>query len=283
MYKIPHIMIRMPVVAGQFYPASKKHLSHMLDTLIAHSQKQIDAIAAIIPHAGYLYSGKTAGIVYGNIKPPKTAIIISPNHTGLGHPISLHPADEWQTPLGNVQIDKEIIKIIKEKMHGAKLDELSQLKEHALEVHLPFLQKINPEIKIVPITLGHLLVEETLALGEFLGELIYHAETIEGDRPLIIASSDMTHFETAKRAEIDDKLALNEIFKLRPDVLIDTVSLNNISMCGVYPAAVAIQATKTYASLKNIKAKAELLDYTNSGFVTKDFESVVAYAGVVFY
>ena len=273
--------LRQAVVAGHFYPGDKTTLQGMLKDFIVPMTKIKNSFAVIAPHAGYIYSGKTAGKVYSSVDIPDTVIIMSPNHTGLGHPISLHPAETWSTPLGNVQVDLDILDKIKKKIPQAELDPNAQLREHALEVHIPFLQTLNPNVKIVPITLSGLPFDTINKLGVALAEIIMDIERTDGYRPLIVASSDMTHFEDAEAAKIKDMQAIDKIKQLDTKGFLHIIEKENITLCGLYPISVAIEALLHYSKMKKLTAKIDLIDYTNSGQVTGDMNEVVAYAGIV--
>ena len=276
--------IRQAVVAGQFYPKDKKELTTLLTKLLADGPAiKTNALAVVAPHAGYTYSGKTAGKVYSSIEIPDTVIIMSPNHTGLGSPISLDPSEKWLTPLGSVDVDTNILKKIKENFSQAEFNSNAQTREHALEVHLPFLQMLKPSVKIVPITLADMSLNSIKELGIVLAEIIMDVENRTGSRPLLVASSDMTHFEDAEIAKNKDLLAIDKIKRLDTDGFIDVVETHNITLCGLYTIPVMIEAVKHYSKLKKLSPKVDLIDYTNSGLVTGDSLEVVAYAGMIIH
>ena len=276
---------RQAVVAGQFYPKDKRELKTQLDKLLAGAPAiKIKALGVIAPHAGYVYSGKTAGKVYSSIEIPNTVIILSPNHTGYGSSVSFDPDDKWSTPLGDVDVDLEIsdriLQRIKGKVPDAAFDPSAQMREHALEVHLPFLQMLRPDVRIVPLTLSNLTFQSIKLLGVAIAEIIMEIEDNVGERSLIVASSDMTHFESADTAKKKDMMAIEKIKKLDTEGFIDVVESNNITLCGLYTIPVMMEAVKHYSKIKKTSPKIELIDYTNSGDVTHDRQEVVAYAGV---
>jgi AmmeMemoRadiSam system protein B len=273
--------IRPPAVAGHFYPGDKDSLESLMGQLLVPQAKIKNAFAVIAPHAGYVYSGHTAAKTYSSVDIPDTVILMSPNHTGLGHAISLHPAETWITPLGPIQVDLDTLNKIKKRIPEAELDASAQLREHALEVHLPFIQTINPNVRIVPITLSMLNFEQIHKLGTVLSEIILEMEKRDGVRPLIVASSDMTHFEDASTAEKKDKMAIDKIKQLDTKGFINVVEKEDISLCGIYPISVTMEAILHYSKFTKLTPKIELVDYTNSGKVTGDMSSVVAYAGMV--
>jgi MEMO1 family protein len=275
--------IRRAVVAGHFYPKDRDSILSMMSTFIKRDPHiSNNTIAAVVPHAGYIYSGATAGKVYSLISIPSTVVVLCPNHTGLGSPISIHPAEVWETPLGTINIDNEFIKRLQPAVPQAEMDGGAQYREHALEVQLPFLQAIREDFKLVPITISHIDQDSIKILGTAIGQILFDYEKEGMERPLIIASSDMTHFEDDKTAKTKDDLAIDRIKALDSEGLLRVVQQNSISMCGIFPASVMIEAVKHYSTLKNsVELKVELIDYTNSGMVTRDFTEVVAYAGIM--
>jgi MEMO1 family protein len=275
--------IRASVVAGRFYPADRKTLEQDLKNYIIKKDKIKNAFAIIAPHAGYMYSGKTAGAVYSCVEIPDVVFVLSPNHTGLGSPISLDPSESWSTPLGAIKVELDILKKIKEKLPMAEFDSTAQKREHALEVQLPFIQTLNPNAKIVPITLSGLSFNTIQKLGAVVSETIIAEEEKTGKRPLIVASSDMTHFESADSAKRKDMLAIDQIKKLDTKTFLETVEKNDISLCGLYTIPPMIEAALHYSKTKKTPIKVDLVDYTNSGMVTGDNNEVVAYAGVVLH
>ncbi|MCE1226769.1 MAG: AmmeMemoRadiSam system protein B [Geobacteraceae bacterium] len=264
-------MIRQPAVAGQFYPGSEQALRRELQQLIPDYSAKQHVIGVISPHAGYIYSGSTAGQLLSGIAIPRTVIILGPNHHGNGSLAALSPETGWQTPLGIVPIEKRLSGLIQQQVPAIQEDAAAHLREHSLEVQLPFLQYLRPDVTIVPLC---------LAFGDYAGcELVGNglaAAIKEFDEPvLILASSDMTHYESAEQAKQKDSLALERALALDAEGLVKVCRSNRISMCGVIPAATMLIAAKTLGA-----SKAELVAYTSSGQVTGDYTQVVAYAAV---
>ena len=267
-------MIRNPIVADRFYPGKPEALTRELKTLVEpvdKKGKKEPALGIVAPHAGYVYSGRVAGLVYSRIQIPPIAVIIGPNHTGQGSPASLFAEGEWRMPLGPVRIDRELARKILSHSRLLTPDPRAHQQEHSLEVQVPFLQHFNPGIAIVPICLGGLDYPECREIGQAL------ARALEGlePRPLIIASSDMTHYESQKSAEKKDKAAIDKILKLDPEGLLTVVEKDDISMCGVIPTAVMLIAALALGA-----KKAELVAYATSGDVSGDYAKVVGYAGI---
>ncbi|HOL49485.1 MAG TPA: AmmeMemoRadiSam system protein B, partial [bacterium] len=225
------------------------------------------------PHAGYIYSGKTAGRVYSRIVPPDTAIIIGPNHHGYGEPYAIDDNDCWETPLGNVEIDDEIRSLLLGKSRYLQTDSTAHMAEHSIEVQVPFLQFINPDIKIVPVVLSSYHdANPWYEIGYTIGLVLSEYKK----KVLVIASSDFTHYEPAEDAEKKDTLAIGAILRLDADEFLNIVSKHDISICGFAPIVTAITAAKTLGSKKGV-----LVDYSHSGQVSGDFQQVVGYAGII--
>jgi AmmeMemoRadiSam system protein B len=245
----------------------------MLKSYIRIYEKKEPAISIICPHAGYVYSGKVAGSVYGKISIPDDIIILGPNHHEYGEPFAIMKEGVWQTPLGNVEINKPLAETIIEKSRYIHENNLAHIQEHSIEVQVPFLQYIKDDIKIVPITLSGPL--ESTAWPE-IGIAISEAITDYGKNVLIVASSDFTHYETQSKAEENDRYAIEAIIAMNEDLFIERIAERDISICGFAPIITAMIASK------NLGAKSsELVEYRTSGDVSKDYEQVVGYAGIL--
>ena len=265
-------MNRKPVVAGTFYPASPRALVATVTDMTDDSASKIEAIGLISPHAGYMYSGQVAGVVISRIKIEDTVIILGPNHTGHGAPFSLWPGDAWETPLGSVAIDDVLRRNLLKNSTLLKEDTGAHMHEHSIEVQIPFLQYLKPEVQIIPIVLGGATPDDYQALGlEIAGVL---ANT--GKCATILASSDMTHYEPRSAAERKDKLAIEAILQLDATMLVDRLTEYNITMCGYAPALTLIAAASKLGATTG-----ELVRYQTSGDTSGDYESVVGYAGIV--
>lgn len=264
-------MIRQAAVAGQFYPGSPRELSQELNRLVpVHAPKRA-ALGVVCPHAGYIYSGSTAGRLLSGIDLPQTVVILGPNHHGGGALAALSPEDGWQTPLGTVPIEKRLAALIQQQIPAVQLDSNAHLREHSLEVQVPFLQYLRPDVRIVPLCLAF----GDYAGCELLGKGLAAAIHAYGEPVLILASSDMTHYESAQAAKQKDSLALERVLALDARGLVEVCRANRISMCGVIPATVMLVAVKELGA-----SQAELVAYTTSGEVTGDLREVVAYAAV---
>ena len=262
-------MIRKPAVAGQFYPATREAVARQIRSFDRKVARKLPCIGGIAPHAGYMYSGSVAGELYSCIEITPTVIILAPNHRGPLVRFALSPADSWQTPLGNTEIDKELAEAIRTSFPAMTLDAAPHEREHSAEVQVPFLQYFRPDVKIVPVVIAEPDYEPLAQLGAAI------ANAIRGKNVLVIASSDMTHFENAETAKRMDTMALDKVLALDPKGLHEVVRENDITMCGISPAVVMLTAAIELGA-----KKAELIRYANSGDVTGDCTSVVGYASV---
>ncbi|MFC1985650.1 AmmeMemoRadiSam system protein B [Chloroflexota bacterium] len=265
-------MIRNPVVAGQFYPGSPDQLRSMIQGMIDEKAVKEEVIGLVSPHAGYIYSGHVAGATISRIKFKDTFIIMGPNHTGGGKPLSIMTEGVWKTPLGEVEIDSELGKRILAASGYLQEDRLAHQYEHSIEVHLPFLQYFKSDIKLVPIILAY----ASGAIYKEIGKGIAKAIKDLNKGVVIIASSDMTHYEPQESAQRKDTQAIEAILDLNEDELLKRVQELNISMCGYAPAVSLISAAKALGA-----TGAELVRYQTSGDTTGDYAAVVGYAGVV--
>ncbi len=265
-------MIREPVVAGQFYPGSPSSLESQLGKLIDKKAQKEDVIGAVSPHAGYMYSGAVAGATLSKIQVKDTFIIMGPNHTGYGKPFSIMTEGAWRTPLGEVKIDSKLGKQILAQSQNLEEDQLAHLYEHSVEVQVPFLQYFKNDFKIVPIVLSHAPRAVYKEIGKAIAKAIKESQA----EAVIIASSDMTHYEPQETAKRKDDQAINAILELNEDELLNRVEKLNISMCGYAPAATLIAAARELGA-----KRAELVKYQTSGDVTGDYSGVVGYAGIL--
>jgi hypothetical protein len=264
-------MIRQPAVANQFYTGDPVRLRAELAGYVSPSSEQQRVIGIIAPHAGYVYSGATAGAAYGSVEIPDTMIILGPNHHGIGARAAIYPAGSWNTPLGIVPINARLAEILKRNTPLLEEDSTAHLHEHSIEVHLPFLQYLKPHFSIVPICLGFGDIESCRILGEGMAGSI----TEYCDPVLIVASSDMNHYEAADVSRHKDELALERVLALDPEGLLSVCQGKRITMCGVVPAATMLFAAKALGA-----TAAQLVRYSNSGDVSGDYRQVVGYAAV---
>lgn len=264
--------IRRAAVAGQFYPEDPDTLRTLLSRMIIREERPMPVTGLVAPHAGYVYSGAVAGKAYGFIEIPRLVVILCPNHHGTGAPIALSAVEGWETPLGIVPVDPDLSERIVTHSPGVvERDDRAHLHEHSLEVHLPFLQYLRPDVAIIPLSLGFGDTGRAGRLATILAEVI----SATPEPVLIVASSDMTHYESADSARIKDQIAIDRFRALDPDGLVSVCRQHRITMCGVIPAAVMLKSAILLGARRT-----DLLAYSTSGDVTGDYRQVVAYAAL---
>lgn len=266
-------MKRETVVAGSFYPGTPSILNEELGKYIPSSGTKKKAVGLIAPHAGYVFSGRCAGKGFGSVVIPGTVIILGVNHHGIGHPFAVDGHDSWKTPLGEVQIAKELGEKLTASSAIFKVDTIASSKEHSIEVQAPFIQYINPNARILPISITLVDMKRLADAGKEIAALVRDNPDV-----LLVASTDMSHYISAERARDKDKYAITKIQELDPEGLYNTVMAERISMCGMAGTVVMLTAAKALGA-----TKAEVIDYTNSGVVMGDYNRVVAYLSMVVY
>ena len=265
-------MIRKPAVSGRFYPSDPDDLLRTLNGFFEPAATISSAIGLVVPHAGYIYSGHVAGAVYSRIQIPQRSIILCPNHTGFGVPLSIMKSGGWQTPLGTMSIDEELCEALMAADPQLENDFEAHRSEHALEVQLPFIQRQGSSARFVPITVGTGNLQHLQMLGEAVAKVV----TALAPDALIIASSDMNHYESDALTRIKDRKAIDQILAMNPEGLYDVVRRENISMCGYGPTVAMLTAAKRLGA-----SKTELVKYATSGDISQDFDFVVGYAGMI--
>ncbi len=269
-------ILRHPAVAGRFYPGDPEELRaearEYLTQVGSTDQAPVRALGCIAPHAGYMYSGHVAGAVFARVEVPRRCIVLCPNHTGVGRALAMMSEGGWQTPLGDVPIDAELAAALRQRFPALQEDSTAHRAEHAAEVELPFLLLRQPKLRFVPIALG---------TGQFevldqLGRALAHVVAAQSDPILIVASSDMNHYESDAVTRVKDHRAIERILTLDPRGLFDVVTQQDISMCGFGPAVAMLTAARQLGA-----KSAELVKYATSGDVSGDRDMVVGYAGIV--
>ncbi|MBW1784931.1 MAG: AmmeMemoRadiSam system protein B, partial [Deltaproteobacteria bacterium] len=235
-------------------------------------QKKEKVLGLVSPHAGYIYSGNVAGAVFSRAALTKTVIVIGPNHRGAGASFAVMVDGAWNMPWGDTNINKRLADLLIAQSAWLTADDRAHMYEHSVEVQLPFVHHTRPDFEFVPIVAGW----ADFVVCEEIGLDIAKAIRGYGEPVVIIASTDMTHYESQESAKRKDQLAIDRILALDPAGLLDTVTRNNISMCGVIPTAITLAAAKELGA-----AKAHLVDYATSGDVSGDFSQVVGYAGFI--
>lgn len=261
---------REPAVAGLFYPGDPGDLVAQVDGFLRVDAPVLDAKTVVMPHAGYVYSGATAGLVAGSVRVPARVIMLGPKHRRGGARAAVASADWWSFPFGDVPVDHEISRMLIDRAQIEE-DDLAHRDEHSLEVQVPFLWRRNPELMIAPVALGLHSVDELERIGEAIASVI---EAI-GEPVMLVASTDMSHQIPLEEARRLDHLAIDRILAIDPEGLYDTVFDERISMCGVIPVTAAIFAARALGA-----KSADLLSYTTSADASGDTSSVVGYAGI---
>jgi AmmeMemoRadiSam system protein B len=268
--------LRRPAVAGRFYPRDPEDLRAEVQSYLSqergNTRSPVRAIGCIAPHAGYMYSGHVAGAVFARIEIPRLCIVLCPNHTGIGQPLAIVSDGAWETPLGEVPIAAVPATALKQRFPALQEDSAAHRAEHAAEVELPFLQLLQPELSIVPIALGTRRFEILDQLGSAIADVV----AAQSEPVLIIASSDMNHYEPDAVTRVKDHRAIERILTLDPQGLHEVVTQQEISMCGLGPAVAMLTAARQLGA-----KSAELVKYATSGDISGDRNMVVGYAGVI--
>ena len=267
-------MIRPPAVAGHFYSAEPAKLRETLDSFLAPSipDYKICAKACLVPHAGYIFSGRVAGEVLRRVQIPARVILIGPRHFPRGASLAILSEVAWQTPLGPAPIDRLLAEKLARACPLLREDAVAHSAEHSLEVQLPFLQQLAPSMSFVPIAVGPVRFEDLEALGRAVAQVIRE----EPEPILLVASTDMNHYESDAVTRVKDCNAIDRILAIDPRGLYNTVRDENISMCGIGATVVMLTAVSELGA-----THAELLCYATSGEVNGELENVVGYAGMV--
>ena len=281
-------MLRKPAVAGAFYPGDPEILARTVENCFLDdfgvgeipSMGKFDGtdypVNVMVPHAGYQYSGAVASHSYSKLVQngfPEVFIILSPNHTGFGTEISVFNEGEWETPLGSVKIDSEFADALISNSDIASADFTAHIREHSIEVQLPFLQYFSNDFKIVPVTMG----SQNFTASSDLAKAIFDAAGQLNKSYCVIASTDLSHFNNQEKANKVDGFVLEDISEMNEFKLFEEVIQYNITMCGYGPVMTAILVSKMSG-----KTDCEILAYRTSGDVTGDFTSVVGYASGIF-
>lgn len=267
-------MERKPVVAGQFYPGDEATLNKAVDACLslARDKAQAPTLLAMVPHAGYVFSGGVCGRTLASASLADTILLLGPNHTGLGRRFAVWDSGVWNLPGIGVPIDVELADSVLASNPFFAADHDAHLREHSLEVILPFLHRLNPEVTVVPVSVSEYSLERLEQAGRAVGRAL---KTFP--RPVsIVVSSDMSHYISHDQAKVRDSMALDAAVALDPENLFRTVKDNDISMCGVLPMTLGL-----FAALEMGATRGELVAYATSGDASGDYSQVVGYAGVL--
>ncbi|HWZ83248.1 MAG TPA: AmmeMemoRadiSam system protein B [Terriglobales bacterium] len=264
---------RAPAVAGRFYPRSAEELRRNIAEYTSPGETpKTSAIGCIAPHAGYIYSGHVAGAIYSRMEIPRRVIVLGPNHTGMGHPLAIMTNTAWETPLGKVAADAELGGALLQRFPLLREDSAAHRSEHAIEVQLPFLQMRRPDLSLVPITIGTREFDILRALGIAIADAV----AAQPEKVLVIASSDMNHYESDAVTRLKDHKAIAQVLAMDARGLWEVVQNEDISMCGFGPSVAMLTAAKRLGA-----KEATLVKYATSGEVSGDYDRVVGYAGIV--
>jgi AmmeMemoRadiSam system protein B len=265
-------MNRLPAVAGRFYPSDPRSLTREIQRHVKTAGEKVPALGVVCPHAGFIYSGDVAGAVYSRVEIPDTLVILGPNHHGQGNSVSLMAEGKWSMPLGDVEIDSELARAMIKSNPWIKDDWSAHELEHSLETQIPFIQYFRKDFKIVPICLRRIDAETCDKLGQAIAAAVRQLSRAA----LIVASSDMTHYESHEEASRKDREAIERLLQRDARGLLETIAERRITMCGVIPAAVMLMACNRLGA-----RDAELVKYMTSGEISGDMDRVVGYAGVI--
>lgn len=270
--------VRSPAVAGRFYPNRRESLLREVDRCLeAESpveQPISNAIGCVVPHAGYMYSGRVAGAVYRLLPPCSRYVILGPNHWGRGAALAVMSKGQWQTPLGQVALDSELAHHIQEKCRLLTEDSDAHSGEHSLEVQIPFLQRQSGTFSFVPIAIGLVDYPSLELLGRAVADAIRRSE----EPVVVIASSDMNHYEPDGITREKDEKAIEKILQLDPAGLLEVIRDESISMCGYAPTIAMLTAAKELGA-----TQARLIKHATSADAGGDADSVVGYAGIIVF
>ena len=277
--------VRRPAVAGSFYPADPLELEALIDSCYTHSlgpgrkpplpMGKATLSAVVSPHAGYVYSGPVAAHSYlhaSSMRSPELLAVVAPNHYGIGSGVSTFHSGFWETPLGRIAVDAKAAEELESKCDLVSFDPDAHRLEHSLEVQLPFLQRIyGNSVPLLPVSLLFQDVETTHAVSEAL------AKVLKGRRAVLVASSDLTHYEPAEDARRKDALLLEQVMKMDVEGFYSVLESQQVTSCGYGAIAVVMQVAQSLGL-----PKAELLKYATSGDTSGDNAQVVGYAALRF-
>jgi len=268
-------MLRLPAVAGQFYPANPQELANLVRRFTQQSpQKNKERVkACLVPHAGYVYSGSVAGAVLAGIEIPRRVIVLGVRHFPRGENAAILSDGSWRTPLKDAPIDAELAERCKEECSLLKEDAVAHAQEHSLEVQLPFLQILAPEFEFVPIALGTIRFEELQRIGEAISRVISGSK----EEVLLLTTSDLNHYEDDRTTRKKDAMAIAQLEAMNPQGLYESCRTESISMCGLGPAVAMLFALRALGA-----TRAETVQYATSAAVSGDYRRVVGYAGMIF-
>jgi len=268
-------MLRLPAVAGRFYPSNPKELTALVREYSRPDPQHPPAMvkACLVPHAGYMYSGHVAGAALARVMLPEKIIVLGVRHYPRGEPAALLSSGAWRTPLGDAPIDEPIAAELGRACPLLREDSVAHSGEHSLEVQLPFLQVLAPGFSFVPVALGTLQFESLVSVGNAVARVLENSK----DNVLLLTSSDLNHYEDEKTTRVKDQKAIDRLLAFDPRGLYNTCRNEEISMCGLGPAVAMLTALNALGAKKSV-----LVKHATSGEVSGDYDQVVGYAGMIF-
>jgi AmmeMemoRadiSam system protein B len=268
-------MLRLPAVAGQFYPADPRELTRLIRKFSAEDPgvKKTRARACLVPHAGYIYSGGVAGAVFARMILPKQILVLGVRHSPIGEDLAILSEGAWRTPLGDAPVDETLAQRVKVACPGLREDSIAHSREHSLEVEIPFLQILDPGFSFVPVAVGTLRFEDLHELGMGVARVLKESQ----EEILVVTSSDMNHYEPDDATRIKDAKAIDRLTAVDARGLFEVCRKEKISMCGLGPAVMMLTAMKELGV-----ESGEVVRYATSGDVNGDRDAVVGYAGMIF-
>jgi AmmeMemoRadiSam system protein B len=271
---MPRSAIRPPVVAGMFYPAEPAVLRHMVDDMMGKRshQKGEKPAGLVVPHAGYVYSGPTAGAAYAALRSHTydVVVIVAPSHREAFRGVTAFPGDAYETPLGRVAVDAAMRARLLDEGPIVHASLEGHREEHALEVQLPFLQVVLGDFRLLPLVMG----EQTRASCRALGAALSRA--VEGLDVLMIASTDLSHYYPAETAERIDRVSIEDIRSFEPERLMIDLEEQKAEACGGGPTVAVMTALRATGA-----TRMEISAHCTSGDVTGDRRSVVGYCSAI--
>ena len=279
------MFVRKPAVAGQFYPAEPKELSALVDHCYLHRlgpgmsppapESKAKVVAVVCPHAGYVYSGPVAAHSYlhvSSLPNPDLIVVVAPNHYGIGSGVSTFDEGVWETPLGRMKVDSKAAKELVTLEGTVAVDPSAHRLEHSLEVQLPFLQRIyGDSVPFLPISLVFQDIDTAKSLSAALSKVL------RGRKAVLVASSDLTHYESAQAAHRKDTSLLQRVLEMDLEGFYSTLDSLNVTACGFGAIATVMETARSLGL-----SKAQLLKYATSGDTTGDNLQVVGYGALRF-
>lgn len=266
--------VRQPVVAGRFYPASAESITGQLSSWASRPVTPGQWAGALVPHAGWMYSGRVAFETLRHVEMPQTVVIFATKHRPEGAPWAVAPYEQWLLPDGAMVGDVALAQQLAQEVAGVELDAAAHAQEHAVEVILPMLRFLRPDVRVVAIVMRGGELEELEAFGKQAAAVFTKQPSV----PFVVISTDFSHYVPEEEARRLDKLAIDAMERCQPEELFEIVRQKHISMCGLIPTVAALFTLRSLGRLSECHRVA----YTTSGEVSGDRRAVVGYAGLLF-